>query len=89
MEFSSSRIFAFSCTKCNRIIIIAEHFDGSQVLIFSILFSRKLKTSWGWGEMMVLKQSENLSLPSTSQSRLLELDALHAKELLNWPCWRY
>lgn len=31
----------FFPTKLNRVIIIAKHFDCSQVFIFSILFSRK------------------------------------------------
>lgn len=34
-------LFFFFFTKLNRVIIIAKHFNGSQMLIFSILFSRK------------------------------------------------
>lgn len=46
MEYSNSAIFTFFYEKLNRAIIIAKHFDGCQRLIFRILFSRKLKTSW-------------------------------------------
>lgn len=100
-EYSNSGIMTFSvCNKLKRVTIIAKHSDGSQRLIFRILFSRKLKTSWGKRnpcscstEMVVLMQSftEYLNLDSSHLDCGKEVAEQHQMRavLLNYPYWRH